>query len=158
MTVMDPRPGSPPPDVDDLRAALVGYRFPGATVRIDPYEAWLGHDAMCVPHHDGGLLDPLWILVVGLRGMGIGIGGVIELGRAGPDDSVLFGGLELEQDVPLRASADYRVSGAITGVERHAGKRAGVFDQVTFTLDIRAETGMLAARATNSFLFRRAVR
>ena len=156
MTVMGPPPGSPAPDVDELRAVLVGHRFPGATVRIEEYEAWLGHDAMCVPHRDDGRLDPLWILVVGLRGLGIGIGGVIELGRPGPADSVLFGGLELEQEVPLRTGVDYRVSGAITGVERHVGQRAGVFDQITFTLDIRAGTGGLAARATNRFLFRRA--
>jgi hypothetical protein len=155
MTVTDPPPGGPP-DVDDLRTALVGHRFPGAAVCIEPYEAWLGHDAMAVPQHDDGLLDPLWILVVGLRGMGIGISGVIELGRPGPGDSVLFGGLELEQLVPLEAGVRYQVSGAITGVDRHTGKRAGVLDQVTFTLSIHEETGMLAASATNSFLFRRA--
>jgi hypothetical protein len=153
---MHPRPDSSSPDVDDLRAALVGHQFPGATVSIDPYEAWLGHEAMCVPHRADGVLDPLWILVVGLRGMGVGIGGVIELGHLGPGDGVLFGGLGLEQHVPLRVGVAYRVSGAITGVERHTGKRAGVFDQVTFALDICDEIGALHARASNSFLFRRA--
>jgi hypothetical protein len=156
VTVTHPVTGSSPPDVNDLRAALVGYKFPGITVRIEPYEAWLGHEAMCVPHRDDGLLDPLWILVIGLRGLGIGIGGVIELGQPGPDDGVLFGGLGLEQHVPLRAGADYRVTGAVTGVERHTGKRAGVFDRVTFALDIGDGTGAIHARATNSFLFRRA--
>jgi hypothetical protein len=157
MTVTHPGPDWSPPDVDDLRVALVGHRFPGATVRIEPYEAWLGHEAMNVPHRNDGVLDPLWILVVGLRGMGTGIAGVIQLGRPGPGGSVLFGGLEIEQHVPLRAGADYRVTGAITGVERHTGKRAGMFDQVDFTLDIRDQAGARQARVSNSFLFRRAL-
>jgi hypothetical protein len=142
--------------VEALRAELVGHRFPGGTVRVEPQEAWLGHQAMCVPSRDDGQLDPLWILVVGLRGMGAGISGVIELGRLSPADSVLFGGLELEQDIPLRTGVTYRVEGEITGVERHHGRRAGTFDQVTFALEIRDEAGVRQARAINRFLFRRA--
>ncbi|HVT70763.1 MAG TPA: hypothetical protein VHF26_23650 [Trebonia sp.] len=145
------------PDVGALRAALVGRQLPGGTVRVEPYEAWLGHEAMgaAAPRTDG-LLDPLWILVVALRGMGTGISGVIELGRLGPGDSVLFGGLELEQEAPLRTGSDYRVRGEITGVERHQGRRAGVFDEVTFALEISDCAGTRQARAVNRFLFRRA--
>jgi hypothetical protein len=152
----DQRAGSSPPDIDRLRAGLVGHRLPGGTVRIEPYEAWLGHEAMCAPHLPDGMLDPLWILVVALRGIGVGIAGVIELGELGPDDGVLFGELDIEQRVPLRTGVEYRVSGAITGVDRHIGKRAGLLDQVDFTVDVYGEDGELHARARNSFLFRRA--
>lgn len=143
-----------PPDIDRLRADLIGCRLPAATVRIEPYEAWLGRWAMCAPPVADGPLDPLWILVIALRG--VGIAAMIDLGRPGPHDAVLFGGLDIEQHVPLRVGVDYQVDGSVTAVDRHTGRRIGLFDQVDFTVDILSEGGVLHGRAGNTFLFRRA--
>jgi hypothetical protein len=145
-----------PPEIETLQGRLTGYRFPGGTVRIQAHEAWLGHDAMAAPQAPAGTLDPLWILVIGLRGMGVGIAELAELAAAGPDDTMLFGELGLEQHTILRTGADYRVSGSIAAVTRHHGRRAGLFDQLDFHLDISGADGAAHAEVSSSFLFRRA--
>lgn len=149
------------PAIDELRDRLVGHRFPGGTVTVEPYEAWLGHDAMRSPSAGSGTLDPpaldpLWILVVGLRGMGTDIAGVIELAGAGPGDGVLFGELGLRQDAPLRPGVEYGVRGGIVDVTRREGRRAGVFDTLTFELDLD-DAGSTVAAVSSSFLFPRGV-
>ena len=48
-----------------------------------------------------------------------------------------------------------RISGGITGVVRKEGRKAGVFDIVTFRLELVGEDGALAAVSTNSFIFPR---
>lgn len=142
------------PAIDELRGRLVGHRFPGGTVTVEPYEAWLGHDAMRSPSLGTHTLDPLWILVVGLRGMGTDIAGVIELAGAGPDDGVLFGELGLRQDAPLRPGVQYDVQGGIVDVVRREGRRAGVFDTLAFELELY-EAGTTVAAVSSSFLFPR---
>jgi hypothetical protein len=146
-----------PPDIEALQARLAGYQFPGGTVRVQPHEAWLGHDAMAVPPAQAGTLDPLWILVVGLRGMGVGIAKLADLAGAGPKDTMLFGELGLEQHAVLRTGVDYQVSGTIVAVSRHHGRRAGLFDQLDFHLKISGPDGAAHAEVSSSFLFRRAV-
>jgi hypothetical protein len=142
------------PVLEALRERLVGHRFPGGTVTVEPYEAWLGHDAMRSPSAGTDTLDPLWILVVGLRGMGTDIAGVIELAGATPEDGVLFGELGLRQEVPLRPGVEYGVRGGIVDVTRREGRRAGVFDTLTFELELD-EAGSTVAAVSSSFLFPR---
>lgn len=156
MSAPDVRVGTGPPEIETLRDRLTGHRFPGGTVCVQPYEAWLGHDAMCAPPARDGVLDPLWILIVGLRGMGIGIAGLAELADAGPDDTVLFGELGIEQHTVLRTGVEYRVSGAIAAVSRHSGRRSGLFDRVDFVLEVHGADGAVHARVSSSFLFQRA--
>lgn len=143
------------PDIEALRGRLVGHRFPGGTVVVEPYEAWLGHDAMRSPAVDRQHLDPLWVLVVGLRGMGTDIAGLIELAGAAPEDGVLFGELGLRQDAVLRPGVEYDVQGGIVDVTRRRGRRAGAFDTVSFRLELRAD-GEPVAAVSSSFLFPRA--
>lgn len=142
-----------PPDLVDLRERLVGYRFPGGRVTIPAYEAWLGHDAMRSPNTGGDVLDPLWILVAGLRGMGTDIAGLIELAGSTPD-GVLLGELGLRQDSPLRAGAEYGVTGGIVDVTRRTGRRAGVFDTLIVELEL-SDGEQPVAGVTSSFLFPR---
>ena len=48
------------------------------------------------------------------------------------------------------------VGGEFTGVERKSGRRGGVFDKVSFVLELTdEESGTLTARVTNSWLFLR---
>ena len=51
--------------------------------------------------------------------------------------------------------ATYAVKGGITGIERKEGRRAGVFDIVTFRLELSDAGGEPAAVSTNSFIFPR---
>ncbi|WP_214103364.1 hypothetical protein [Acrocarpospora catenulata] len=145
-----------PASAAELSDRLVGYRLPGGRVRIEPHEAWLGHEAMRADPDDG-VLDPTWILVAGLRGMGTTIAELIGLADARVEDGVLFGEVALSQIVPLRPATEYTVAGEVTGLDRRTGRRSGVFDVLTFRLDLHEPAGTVAASATSSFvLVRRA--
>ncbi|MDV7353666.1 hypothetical protein R4282_11670 [Rhodococcus oxybenzonivorans] len=141
-------------DVDeDLRARLVGYRFPEGTCTIPAHESWLGHQAMRAP--DGAVeeLNPLWPLIIGMRGMGVSIADLGKLVEMGPQDSVMFGELEIEQVAPLTIDIKYTVDGIITDITRHHGRTAGTFDIVTFVLTLTDPCRETVATVTNSFVF-----
>lgn len=141
------------PDLHDLRERLVGLRFPDGVTAVREHEAWLGHEAMLAPDVDGDHLHPLWPLIVGMRGMGTSVSELCELVGKRPDDAIMFGELEITQVAPLVVETLYTVRGEIRDVVRRTGRRAGVFDVVTFEHELRPPSGAVAATVTNSFVF-----
>ncbi len=137
------------------RARLVGYRFPGGEFNVQPHERWLSHDAMLNRDIPAPLLHPSWILLGGLRGMGMTIDDLIRLADSEPEAGVVFGETALEQFEPLVADRRYLVSGEITELRRRVSQRAGVIDLLDFRLDIRDEQGALVATHTETFVFPR---
>ena len=147
---------SEPDDIFEARRErLVGYRLPGGEFRVQPHERWLSHDAMLNPGIPEPLLHPSWILLGGLRGMGMSIDDLIRLADSDPESGVVFGETELEQFRPLVADQRYLVSGEITDLRRRTTQRAGVIDLLDFRLDIRNESGELVASHTETFFFPR---
>jgi len=142
-----------PPELRELRERLVGFRYPDGATVIRRHEVWLGHEAMLVPGDADGQLAALWPLIAGLRGMGTSVADLCELARMGPDDSIMFGELEISQAVPLEVDTEYSIQGEIRDVVRRTGKRSGVFDVVTFELQVLTPSGAPAATVTNSFVF-----
>jgi hypothetical protein len=140
---------------DARRERLVGHKFPGGEFRVQPHERWLSHDAMLNPDIPEPILHPSWILIGGLRGMGISIDDLIRLADSEPEAGVVFGETELEQFEPLVADQRYLVSGEITDMRRRVSQRAGVIDLVDFRLDIRNEAGGLVATHVETFVFPR---
>lgn len=140
--------------LDDLRERLVGFRFPDGVTEISHHEVWLGHEAMLAPD-DGGAdqLHPLWPLIVGMRGMGTTVSELGELVGMGPEDSVMFGELEITQTAPLETETEYTVRGVIRDVVRRTGRKSGVFDVLTFELELFPPSGSSVATVTNSFVF-----
>lgn len=143
------------PLFEQRRARLVGYRFPGGEFRVQPHERWLSHDAMLSHDIPEPTLHPSWILLGGLRGMGMSIDDLIRLADSDPEAGVVFGEAELEQYEPLVADRRYLVTGEITDMRRRTSQRAGVIDLLDFRLDIRTEAGDLAASHTETFVFPR---
>lgn len=145
------------PAVDDLRERLVGLQFPEGVSEIGRHEAWLGHQAMAAPGDDAGELHPLWPMVVGMRGMGLSVSQLSELAEMKSEDSLLFGELKITQDKPLAVETKYVVQGEIIGLDRREGRRAGVFDVVTFELKLFTQGNASAEHAVatvrNSFVF-----
>jgi hypothetical protein len=137
------------------RERLVGYKFPGGEFRVQPHERWLSHDGMRSVDIPEPILHPSWILLGGLRGMGISIDDLIRLADSEPDAGVVFGETELEQFEPLIADQRYLVSGEITDLRRRVSQRAGVIDLLDFRLDIKNEAGDLVASHTETFAFPR---
>jgi hypothetical protein len=140
--------------VEELRRRLVGHRFPGGRFRVAEHERWLSHDAMQAGELAPPALHPVWILLGGLRGMGISIGELVELADATPEDGVVFGETTVEQLRPLQRDVEYTVAGEIIDVRRKRGRR-GVFDLVTFELRL-ADGAEAVAVNSQTFVFPRA--
>lgn len=139
---------------DELREALLGARFPGGHVRFASHEAWLGNHAMRSPTGNEHL-QPVWLLVAGLRGMGLTIRDLLSKADFPPDGGVMFGEMTMDIEVPLREECDYQVSGGITDFVRKGGARTGPFDILTFELRVADPDGAECGTVTNSFILPR---
>jgi acyl dehydratase len=134
---------------------VVGHRFPGGQFTVAPYEHWLTCDAVGATPTRSGLAHPMFVYYAALGGMGIDLDELFALVDATADDGVMFGEAAIDVHEPLRVGATYTVRGGVTAAERKAGRRAGVFDVVTFALDVVGEHGRVCATSTNSFVFPR---
>ncbi|MFN8224796.1 MAG: hypothetical protein U0R50_16300 [Gaiellales bacterium] len=141
------------PGIAELKRSLEGHVFPGGEFVVEDYERWLSHDAMQAAPLPEGVLHPVWILLGALRGMGVTLDELIELGGSSPDDGVVFGETDYEQHAPLRTGVTYRVSGGVKSVTRRAGKQGGVFDVLVVELRIDEAGGAPAAVSRQSFIF-----
>ena len=90
-----------------------------------------------------------------LAGMGLSVDELFALVGASADDGPMFGEATMEVERPLEVGATYTVTGGIVGVTRKEGRKAGVFDIVTFRLELADADGAVAAVSTNSFIFPR---
>jgi hypothetical protein len=134
---------------------VVGYRFPGGRFTIAPYEHWLTCDAVLTEPTREGVAHPMYVYYAALGGMGISLDELFALVGATADDGVMFGEAAIEVARPLAVGATYDVRGEVTGAERKSGRRAGVFDIVTFALEVVDEHGGVCGTSTNSFVFPR---
>ena len=134
---------------------LIGTAFPGGTYTIEPYRHWLMTDAVEDVPTSSGTASPIEIYLGAMGGLGLSIEELFELVGASSADGPMFGEAEIEQLIPLRVGERYDVRGGITGIVRKEGRRAGVFDIVTFRLELVNADGAVAGVATNSFVFPR---
>jgi hypothetical protein len=134
---------------------VIGYRFPGGSFTIAPYEHWLTCDVVLAEPARAGTAHPMYVYYAALGGMGISLDELFALVGATADDGVMFGEAAIEIAKPLVVGATYEVRGEVTGAERKSGRRAGVFDIVTFALDVIDEQGAVCGTSTNSFVFPR---
>lgn len=135
--------------------AVVGMEFPGGEFTIEPYEHWLLCDAIGAEPVRSGVANPMYVYYGALGGMGISLDELFALVGATADDGVMFGEAKIDAVRPLQIGATYTVDGKITDIVRKSGKRAGVFDIVTFALDLTDSDGTRVGTSTNSFVFPR---
>jgi hypothetical protein len=134
---------------------LVGHRFPGGAATLAEHINWLWEDAI-LTDHDSALAHPSLGYFLAMAGLGATIGEVMALLDGSPDSGVMFGESELEFNGSLRAGARYECQGEITAVERKSGKRAGVFDKLTFQIRVcEAGSASPSVVATNTWIFPR---
>jgi hypothetical protein len=135
--------------------ALVGTPFPGGSYTIEPYRHWLFVDASGAEPGRTGVAHPMEVYYGALAGMGLSVDELFALVGASADDGPMFGEATIELRSQLEIGATYTVSGSIVDITRKEGRKAGVFDIVTFRLELADERGSLAAVSTNSFIFPR---
>lgn len=143
-----------PISLEELEA-LKGRSFPGGTYTIEPYRHWLMNDAVGDEPSTSGQASPMEIYYGAMGGLGLSLDELFALAGATAADGPMFGEAEIEQRRPLEVGETYTVRGAFTDVVRKEGRRAGVFDIVTFQLELVAPDGEVAGVSTNSFVFPR---
>lgn len=142
-------------DPDDL-GALVGRRFPGGSYTVARWENVLLHDVVEAAPAPGGLVHPIGLFHIPLAACGWTYDEIFQLCGAESAEAVRAGEYDWQIVDPLREGHTYDVGGEFTAVERKTGRRGGVFDKVTFRLDLTDhDTGAVAAVVTNSWLFLR---
>ena len=135
--------------------ALVGKPFPGGSYTIEPYRHWLFSAASGAAPTSAGVAHTMEVYYGALAGMGLSVDELFSLVVASADDGPMFGEATMEVERPLEVGATYTVTGGIVDVTRKEGRKAGVFDIVTFRLELAEADGAVAAVSTNSFIFPR---
>jgi hypothetical protein len=134
---------------------LVGHRFPGGTYTLQPFVSWLWADC-AMTEQDAEAAHPSLGYFVAMQGLGASIQDVFDLMEATVDSGVMFGETELEFSQIVRAGVPYDVTAEIVGVERKAGKRAGIFDKLTFEIRVADQrSGEHVVTNTNTWIFPR---
>jgi len=127
---------------------LAGHQLPSGSVRLEPYQNWLLHDAFYAeprsePH-------PVAAFVLANRGIGISLADLFALFGSDINDGPLLAESAIELHRPLAEDADYEVRATIESVESRRSRRIGPFDRITCRFDL-FEAGDLAATVTNVF-------
>ena len=134
---------------------LAGHRFPGGAYTLPAYLSWLWEDCVLAEHGEDAA-HPSLAYFVAMAGLGASITEVMELLDGSPDSGVMFGENELELRAALRPGSTYDCEGQILAVERKSGRRAGVFDKLTFRVTVRERgDGGTVALCTSSWIFPR---
>ena len=141
-------------DLEQLRAEVVGRRFPDGTFTIEGYEAWLSADALQSPALPEGTAHPMYIYYAGLVGMGISLDELFAMVHSSAAEGPMFGELTLDQARPLRIGETVTIRGEIIDVDRKGG-RSGTFDIVTFELAVVDADNEVVGSCRNSFIFPR---
>ena len=143
------------PISSDEMQALVGFEFPGGEVDIERWENVLVHDVTGLEPPDHGYAHPIYAFSAPLSGMGMSYEELFAVCHAESPEAVRAGGYDFEYHRPLREGARYRTRGSIISVDRKRGKRAGLFDIVTFRLQLIDEDENVTLTATNEWIFLR---
>ena len=145
----------------------VGHRFPGGSVTVPHWENWLFCDAVLADHpayrsagaaselgYPAPIVHPGLVYFACVRGAHITFAEIFELREFDERDGPRFGEQKMIFSEPVCEGIEYLASGEITDVTRKEGKRAGVFDIVTFEIRLTSD-GREVVRTTSSFVLPR---
>ena len=138
----------------DALLELEGRGLPGATIAVEPHESQIADHAIRAADGDRRLAHPIWFVIASLRGMGITVGELCELARKAPDDTLLYGGVEIEQDRPLRPGGSYRTTAEVTDVTRKTTRDGSTLDSLSVVVRV-FDAAEPCGRITSTYLFKR---
>ncbi len=124
---------------------LVGHRFPGGRYRIEHWENFLLSDATGVEPLPDGLAHPVHLFHVPISGAGTSIAELFALAQADRAAPVSIDYYDWRIHAPLREGELYALEGGIAAHERTQREGAPTVDSITYEIDVRDESGELAA-------------
>ena len=130
---------------------LVGWRVPGGTSRVEPYENLLLHDAVRSPR--SARPHPVWAFLAPQRGMGLSLAALFEQWGTPLHAGPVLGSFGARLHAPLAVGVDHRVDGGVTAVTRRTSRVLGAFDEVTLVLELGRNPPIVTA--TYGFLLPR---
>lgn len=137
-----------------LQQELAGKRLPGAELAIPVYENAIATRALRAEINEQEFAHTIWFIVCSLRGMGISVNELCDLAHAGPHDTLLYGEVTIEQELPLRVGGSYRVDAAITDVDRSTLRDGSTLDKVTVFVELSGADARYGT-VTSTYLFKR---
>jgi hypothetical protein len=143
-----------PVTLELLQQTLAGRRLPGDEVTIFDYENTIATRALRGDANEREFAHPIWFVVCSLRGMGISVDELCDLAHAGPHDTLLYGEVTIEQELPLRVGDSYRVDAAITDVGRSTMRDGSTLDKVTVLVELLHD-GTRHGTVASTYLFKR---
>lgn len=141
--------------IDELRSALADRELPGASFRLEPYESAIADHALLAPDVEPDVPHPLWFIVASLRGMGISVDELCALASKTADDMLLFGGVEVTQDRPMRAGIDYRTTARFGDVSRQTSRDGSALDSVVVAVTLLDDDDHRSGTVSSTYLFKR---
>jgi hypothetical protein len=122
----------------DQLESLPGRAFPGGSFLITAQEDATMRDVVGAPPRTGDVdvAHPIWMFAGPQRAMGITIDDLFGWCGSSAADGPMLGETQLMMPGPLLTGRRYAVAGGIVAATRKQGRRAGVFDIVTFELNL----------------------
>ena len=127
--------------------------MPAGTFTITPGEQQQLVGALGGTSFEGAHL--VWAYIATQRGIGISVADLCALADFAVEDGPMLGSVEMTYSRPLELGVEYRVTGEVIGIERKHGRKAGVFDVMTFRERLLAPDGAEVASTTNTFILPR---
>jgi hypothetical protein len=127
---------------EESMQALVGYRFPGGSYRIEHWENFLFSDATGVGQPPDGLAHPAHLFHVAINGVGTSITELFRLAGCGPGPpltSIAYYDWQIRK--PLREDEPYSLTGGITAFTRSDKEGSPTRDTFTYEIDLDDSTG-----------------
>jgi len=126
----------------DQLESLPGRAFPGGSFLITAQEDATMREVVGAPPRTGNadvdveVAHPIWMFAGPQRAMGISIDDLFAWCGSSAADGPMLGETQLTMPGPLLVGRRYAVTGGIVAATRKQGRRAGVFDIVTFELNL----------------------
>lgn len=143
-----------PVSLELLQRALAGKRLPGADLAILDYENAIATRALRGAVGEKEFAHPIWFIVCSLRGMGVSVNELCGLAHAGPHDTLLYGEVTIEQELPLRVGASYRAEAVISDVGRSTLRDGSTLDKVTVLVELFGDN-VRHGTVASTYLFKR---
>jgi hypothetical protein len=134
---------------------LIGHAFPGGTASVPRWMNRLWADAVQAddptPH-----VHPVLVYYAAVEASGVSFQDIFDLMEGSAESGILFGSQSLEFTAPVEVDRPYVVEGGVVDVARKEGRRAGVFDLLTFRCTLAESDGAPpVATSTSTFVFPR---